>query len=107
MVVTVIYFGIGILIVDLTTYRIPSAEWQENVWISNCREWRMNEGVVYISLKCYSGMCFVGLGKDRGKFKISFVLAAFELSSLKHKTITTVILPFFLVGHFIVVKEKE
>jgi len=39
-VVTVIRFGVLILIVDLTTPGILTSEWQDVVWTSNCREWK-------------------------------------------------------------------
>jgi len=39
-VVTVTYFGVLISIVDLTTPGILTSEWQDVVWIRNCREWK-------------------------------------------------------------------
>jgi hypothetical protein len=106
-VVTVIYFGIMILINYLTTPRIHTAEWQDDVYISNCRELWMKKDTVYSNLRCYPGMYLVGLGKTWINTKYLLSWLRFELLSLRHKADAAVLLPIFLIRYLIVVKERE
>ena len=52
-------------------------------------------------------MCLEGMGKILVNSKYPLSWLRFELLSLKHKTDATVFLRIFLVGYFIVLKERD
>ena len=80
-VVTVIYFGVLILIVDLTTPGILTSECQNIGWINNCREWKKVWCTVIGSVTL--GCVWREWAKTRLNSKYPLFWLRFELSSLK------------------------
>jgi len=87
-VVTVICFGALILIADLMTPGIFTSEWQDVVWIINCRE--CNEVWCTVIGGAILGYAWREWENTHVNSKYLLSWLQFELSSLKHKTDTRV-----------------